>query len=84
VFDDCFSALDYKTDAALRRALKTRTGRSTVIIVTQRVSTVIDADRIIVLDEGRIVGSGTHRELLERCRTYREIAGSQLAPEERV
>lgn len=84
VFDDCFSALDYKTDASLRRALKTQTGRSTVIIVTQRVSTVIGADRIIVLDEGRVVGSGTHTELFERCETYREIAGSQFAPEERV
>ncbi len=82
VFDDSFSALDFKTDAALRGALKEETGGSTVIIVTQRVSTVKNADRIVVLDEGKIAGIGTHRELLESCGTYKEIASSQLSEEE--
>ncbi|GAB4506017.1 MAG: ABC transporter ATP-binding protein [Anaerolineales bacterium] len=84
IFDDSFSALDFKTDAALRRALKEITRDSTVLIVTQRVSTVMNADQIIVLDEGRIVGKGTHRELLETCEVYREIAQSQLGKEELV
>ncbi|GER69553.1 multidrug ABC transporter ATP-binding protein [Weizmannia acidilactici] len=82
LFDDSFSALDFKTDAALRRALKKETGESCVLIVAQRVSTVMDADRIIVLDEGKIAGIGTHRELLETCGVYREIVSSQLAEEE--
>ncbi len=82
IFDDSFSALDFKTDAALQRALKTNLGTSTVLIVTQRVSTVKKADQIIVLDEGRIVGKGTHSELMANCPTYREIALSQLSEEE--
>ncbi|MGB9593411.1 MAG: ABC transporter ATP-binding protein, partial [Anaerolineae bacterium] len=76
IFDDSFSALDFKTDAALRRALREITHDSTVLVVTQRVSTVQNADQIIVLDEGRIVGKGTHRELLETCEVYREIVQS--------
>lgn len=79
IFDDSFSALDFKTDASLRAALKKEIADSTVFIVTQRVSTVMDADRIIVLDEGRVAGIGTHRELLENCRVYREIVESQLS-----
>jgi len=82
IFDDSFSALDFRTDAALRRALREHVGSSTLLIVTQRVSTIMNADQIIVLDEGRIVGKGTHRELLESCETYREIASSQLSKEE--
>lgn len=82
IFDDSFSALDFKTDARLRAALKKETGDSTVIIVAQRVSTVMDADRIIVLDEGQIVGMGTHKELLNTCEVYREIVSSQLSEEE--
>ncbi|MBT2605797.1 ABC transporter ATP-binding protein [Bacillus sp. ISL-53] len=82
IFDDSFSALDYKTDANLRAALKDETKNSTVILVAQRVSTVVDADRIIVLDEGHIVGIGTHQELLSTNDIYREIALSQLTEEE--
>lgn len=82
VFDDSFSALDFKTDSALRHALKSETSASTVLIVAQRISTIKDADQIIVLDEGRIVGSGTHVELMKSCSTYREIALSQLSKEE--
>ncbi|MNX07282.1 putative ABC transporter ATP-binding protein [compost metagenome] len=82
IFDDSFSALDFKTDAKLRAALKDETGESTVIIVAQRVSTVKDADRIIVMDESRIAGMGTHRELLESSEVYREIVYSQLSEEE--
>jgi ATP-binding cassette subfamily B multidrug efflux pump len=82
IFDDSFSALDFKTDSALRRALKEKTGKSTVLIVTQRVATVKNADQIIVLDEGRVVGKGKHRELMESCETYQEIALSQLSKEE--
>ncbi|MBN2156896.1 MAG: ABC transporter ATP-binding protein [Candidatus Lokiarchaeota archaeon] len=78
IFDDSFSALDFKTDAALRRALKKYIGDCTVLIVTQRVSTVMYAEQIIVLEEGKIVGKGTHNELLKTCETYREIAFSQL------
>jgi ATP-binding cassette subfamily B protein len=82
IFDDALSALDFKTDSALRRALKKETGSSTMIIVTQRISTIKNAEQIIVLDEGRIVGKGTHNELLENCETYRELATSQLTREE--
>lgn len=82
VFDDSFSALDLKTDAKLRAALKKETGDSTVIIVAQRVSTVMDADRIIVLEQGEIAGMGTHKELLNNCEIYREIVSSQLSEEE--
>lgn len=82
IFDDSFSNLDFKTDANLRRALRSATVWSTVLIVTQRVATVMNADRIVVLDEGRVVGQGTHRELMQRCATYREIATSQLSEEE--
>jgi len=82
IFDDSFSALDYKTDSALRRALKEKTGDSTVIIVTQRVATIKNADQIVVLDEGEVVGKGKHHDLLENCETYREIAFSQLSKEE--
>jgi len=82
IFDDSFSALDFKTDAKLRAALKKETKDSAVIIVAQRVSTVMDADRILVLDEGQLVGMGTHRELLKSCQVYREIVSSQLSEEE--
>jgi ATP-binding cassette subfamily B protein len=82
IFDDSFAALDYKTDAALRRALRENTGHSTVLVVTQRVATIKNADQIIVLDEGKVVGIGRHHELLETCGTYQEIAYSQLSKEE--
>ena len=82
VFDDSFSALDFKTDSRLRAALKDETSNSTVILVAQRVSTVRDADRILVMDEGKIVGSGTHSELLANNEVYREIVSSQLSEEE--
>ncbi|MDQ0173763.1 ABC transporter ATP-binding protein [Paenibacillus tundrae] len=82
IFDDSFSALDFKTDAKLRAALKSETTEAAVLIVAQRVSTVMDADRILVMDEGRIVGSGTHQELLANNEVYREIVSSQLTEEE--
>ena len=82
IFDDSFSALDFKTDANLRAALKDETKNATVLIVAQRVSTVVDADQIIVLDEGEIAGIGTHQELLETNDVYREIVVSQLSEEE--
>ena len=82
LFDDSFSALDYKTDITLRRALQEKTGDATVIIVAQRISTVLHANRILVLDEGRLVGSGTHAELLKTCPVYQEIARSQLSQKE--
>lgn len=82
VFDDSFSALDFKTDAALRAALKKYTGMATVLIVAQRVSTIMNAQQIIVLDEGKIVGKGTHKELLSSCSYYRAICESQLSKEE--
>ncbi|UCF60685.1 MAG: ABC transporter ATP-binding protein [Anaerolineaceae bacterium] len=82
IFDDSFSALDFKTDSALRKELKEKTGDSTVMIVTQRVATVKNADQIIVLDEGRVVGQGAHHDLMDTCETYREIAKSQLSEEE--
>lgn len=82
IFDDSFSALDYKTDAALRKALAEQVADSTVIIVAQRISTILHADKIIVLDEGRIAGMGTHGELLESCEIYEQIASSQLSESE--
>jgi ATP-binding cassette subfamily B protein len=82
IFDDSFSALDYKTDVVLRKALKAETTNSTVIIVAQRISTILHADQIIVLDEGKIVGIGKHRELLKNCEVYKQIASSQLSKEE--
>lgn len=82
VFDDSFSALDFKTDAKLRAALQKETGDATVIIVAQRVGSVMNADRIIVLDDGGVAGVGTHRELLDTCEVYREIVSSQLSQEE--
>lgn len=82
VFDDSFSALDYTTDAKLRHALRDAVADSTVIIVAQRIGTIMNADRILVLEQGKIVGQGKHRELLENCPTYREIALSQLPAEE--
>jgi len=82
IFDDTFSALDFKTDATLRKALKEKTGDSTVLLVTQRVATVMSADQTIVLDNGKIVGKGTHKDLMKTCQTYREIATSQLSKEE--
>ena len=82
IFDDSFSALDFKTDAALRRALKDKTAASTLLLVTQRVSTIKNADQIVVLDDGKVVGKGTHTELMKSCDTYKEIALSQLSLEE--
>ncbi len=82
IFDDSFSALDYTTDARLRAALKRETTNATVLIVAQRVSTIIGADQIIVLDEGRIVGTGTHRDLMQSNDIYREIVLSQVTAEE--
>jgi ATP-binding cassette subfamily B protein len=82
IFDDSFSALDYKTDVALRKALNTEIANSTVIIVAQRISTILHADQIVVLDEGKVVGKGTHKELLKNCEVYNQIALSQLSKEE--
>ena len=82
VFDDSFSALDLKTDSALREALKEKTQDKTVIIVAQRISTILNADQIIVLEEGKVVGIGTHEELIKNNETYRQIALSQLSEEE--
>lgn len=82
IFDDSFSALDFRTDSALRRALKQKTGDATVLIVTQRVAPIKGADQIIVLDEGRVVGQGKHHELMQSCEAYQEIATSQLSLEE--
>jgi ATP-binding cassette subfamily B multidrug efflux pump len=82
LFDDSFSALDYKTDAALRQALRRETGSAIVLLVAQRVATIMDADRILVLEDGRLVGQGTHAELMETSAVYREIVASQLSPEE--
>ena len=82
IFDDSFSALDFKTDAALRKALKEETKESTILIVAQRISTILNADQIIVLDEGKVVGKGTHNELLKNCEVYKQIALSQLSKEE--
>lgn len=82
IFDDSFSALDYKTDVVLRRALKKETKDATTLIVAQRISTILHADKILVLDEGKIVGEGTHKELLKTCEIYQQIAMSQLSKEE--
>lgn len=82
IFDDSFSALDFKTDVSLRRALKEATRDTTTLIVAQRISTILHADQIIVLDEGRVAGKGTHKELMETCDVYRQIAMSQLSEEE--
>lgn len=82
IFDDSFSALDFKTDVSLRQALNDYTKNSTVIIVAQRISTILNAEQIIVLDDGEIVGKGTHKELLENCQVYRQIASTQLSKEE--
>ncbi|PFX45792.1 ABC transporter ATP-binding protein [Bacillus pseudomycoides] len=82
IFDDSFSALDFKTDAALRRALNNEIAGSTILLVAQRISTIMNADKIIVLDEGKIVGTGTHEELMENCEVYKQIALSQLSREE--
>jgi ATP-binding cassette subfamily B multidrug efflux pump len=81
LFDDAFSALDLATDAALRAALRPRTEQSAVLVVAQRVSTILDADQIIVLENGEVVGTGTHRELMGSCHTYVEIVETQLTPE---
>lgn len=82
IFDDSFSALDLKTDAALRKALAKKVADKTVIIVAQRISTILHADQILVLNDGRIVGKGKHEELLLNCETYREIAKSQMSAKE--
>ncbi|RHT38604.1 ABC transporter ATP-binding protein [Firmicutes bacterium AM31-12AC] len=82
IFDDSFSALDYKTDVALRKALKEKTSDSTVLIVAQRISTILHAEQIIVLDDGKIAGVGTHQELLKNCEVYQQIAASQLSEAE--
>lgn len=82
LFDDSFSALDYKTDAALRKALAAKTKDAAVIIVAQRISTILHADQILVLEEGRLVGKGAHQELMETCEAYQEIAKSQLSENE--
>ena len=84
IFDDSFSSLDTGTDARLRSALKHSTAGATLVIIAQRVSSIVDTDQILVLDDGRIVGRGTHGELLETSETYREIVSSQLAAEETV
>jgi len=82
IFDDSFSAIDFKTDAALRKALKKETGQAAVLIVAQRINTVLNADQIVVLENGRMVGKGTHKELMETCQVYQELALSQLSREE--
>ena len=82
IFDDTFSALDYKTDMLVRKSIKENLKNKTIIIVAQRIGTIKDADKIIVLDEGKIVGMGTHSELLSSCELYKEIALSQLSKEE--
>ena len=82
IFDDSFSALDYQTDASLRSELKKHTKDSTSMIVAQRIGTIMNADKIVVLDKGECVGMGTHKELLKKCEVYKEIALSQLSKEE--
>ena len=82
IFDDSFSALDFKTDREVRDALAREAKDSTKLIVAQRIGTIMNADRIVVLDDGKVVGQGTHRELLEHCDVYRQIAESQLSQSE--
>ena len=82
IFDDSFSALDYKTDSILRKELKKYTKNATTLIVAQRIGTIINSDKIIVLDEGKVVGEGSHKELLQNCEIYKQIALSQLSKEE--
>ena len=82
IFDDSFSALDFKTDAKLRKELKKVLKDAVMMVVAQRITRIMDADKIMVLNEGRVVGAGTHKELLESCRIYQEIAASQLDKEE--
>ena len=82
IFDDSFSALDYQTDANLRKALAKECKDTTVLIVAQRIGTILHADQIVVLDQGKCVGIGTHKELMENCDVYKEIALSQLSKEE--
>ena len=82
IFDDSFSALDYKTDSILRKKLKKYTKDATTLIVAQRIGTIMNADKILVLDEGKVVGMGTHKELLKTCDVYKQIALSQLSKEE--
>jgi ATP-binding cassette subfamily B protein len=82
IFDDTFSAIDFKTDAALRRALKKETAHATVLMVAQRISTIMKADQIVVLDKGRVAGIGNHKELMAENQVYRELALSQLSKEE--
>jgi ATP-binding cassette subfamily B protein len=82
IFDDSFSALDYKTDSVLRKELKNYTGDRTTLIVAQRIGTIMNADKIIVLDDGKCVGQGTHKELLKNCEVYKQIALSQLSQKE--
>ena len=82
IFDDTFSALDYKTDLKVRNNIRERHGDATVVIVAQRIGTIMNADKIAVIDGGKIVGLGTHKELLENCAVYKEIALSQLSEEE--
>ena len=82
IFDDSFSALDYKTDLTLRQELKKYTKNATSLIVAQRIGTIVNADKIVVLDKGKCVGIGTHKELLDTCEVYKEIALSQLSKEE--
>ena len=82
IFDDSFSALDYKTDSTLRKELKKYTKDATIMIVAQRIGTIMNADKIVVLDKGECVGIGTHKELLKKCTVYKEIALSQLSEEE--
>ena len=82
IFDDSFSALDYKTDKALRKALKQECQNTTKLIVAQRIGTILDADKIVVLEDGKIVGIGKHADLMKNCQTYKQIALSQLSEEE--
>ena len=82
IFDDSFSALDYKTDSVLRKALKENVKDATTLIVAQRIGTILNADKIVVLDNGNVVGIGTHKELLKNCDVYKEIAYSQLSRKE--
>ena len=82
MFDDSFSALDYKTDRALRRELKRNSRKMTILIVAQRIGTIKEADRIVVIEDGLMAGCGTHKELMESCEVYKEIAYSQLSKEE--